>query len=478
MTSKEELITYINAKQRETKTLTRNKLKNTKKHRLKYYKIKKHMDKFLSEEEYYHRFIVMPGLRGVGKTTILYQLYNYLKNEKNINTNNIFYLDVHDLKSSFNTDVKTIFNLFIEEKHQKTLVTLDEKIFLLVDEAQLDENWAKYAKLIFDKTSNVFMIFTGSSALDLELNTDAARRITREQIFPCNFQEYLLLKHKINLPKSNIKYLILRRDEESINKAIEYEKQIKDNLLDLENDINLEFKKFLHYQSFPFTLNINEINSYQLINEVIEKIVSDDLKDFYSFNQVTNNTILRLITYLATKKSGDTSHTKIAQSLELSTKTVKKILEILEKSQLIFSINAYGSSGKMLKKPQQHLFLSPSIKTAINYRVGRYDINHEKCFSVLAENLIASKIFGLTNESMESLALFYDADKKGVDFLIKHLDMVIPLEVGIGKKTKSQLTISKNKYNSNYGILVSNRTSEIRFHNNILYIPLLTFALM
>ena len=132
----------------------------------------------------------------------------------------------------------------------------------------------------------------------------------------------------------------------------------------------------------------------------------------------------------------------------------------------------------MLKKPQQHLFLSPSIKTAINYRVGRYDINHEKCFSVLAENLIASKIFGLANESMESLALFYDADKKGVDFLIKHLDMIIPLEVGIGKKTKSQLTISKNKYNSNYGILVSNRTSEIKFQNNILYIPLLTFALM
>ena len=84
MASKEELITYINAKQRETKTLTKNKLKNTKEHRLKYYKIKKHVDKFLTEEEYYHRFIVMPGLRGVGKRTIIYQLYNYLKNEKKI----------------------------------------------------------------------------------------------------------------------------------------------------------------------------------------------------------------------------------------------------------------------------------------------------------------------------------------------------------------------------------------------------------
>ena len=68
--------------------------------------------------------------------------------------------------------------------------------------------------------------------------------------------------------------------------------------------------------------------------------------------------------------------------------------------------------------------------------------------------------------------------KKGVDFIAKHLDNVIPIEVGIGKKTKSQLTLAKNRYGSDYGILISNKTSRIKFEKGILYIPLSTFALM
>ena len=40
--------------------------------------------------------------------------------------------------------------------------------------------------------------------------------------------------------------------------------------------------------------------------------------------------------------------------------------------------------------------------------------------------------------------------------------------MGIGKKTKSQLAITKNKYNADIDILISNKTSNIRFENDIL----------
>lgn len=43
-----------------------------------YYQLKKHIDTFL-EKESDNRFFIMPGLRGVGKTTIMYQLFNYKK---------------------------------------------------------------------------------------------------------------------------------------------------------------------------------------------------------------------------------------------------------------------------------------------------------------------------------------------------------------------------------------------------------------
>ena len=58
----------------------------------------------------------------------------------------------------------------------------------------------------------------------------------------------------------------------------------------------------------------------------------------------------------------------------------------------------------------------------------------------LAENLVASRLKSISNESFDSWGLFYDSKSKGVDFLLKNFDDVIPIEVGIGKKTKSQLT--------------------------------------
>ena len=479
MPSKVELTDYVHAKQREIRILANNHLNNIENVRIQYNEIKKHVDGFSNtENEYFNRFIMMPGLRGVGKTTILYQIYEYLINEKGVKNSNILYLDLDDLKSAYDVGIQEIFKIYVEDIHQTIPANLNEKIFLLIDEAQMDENWAKYGKLLFEKSYNIFMIITGSSALDLELNTDASRRITRKQIFPCNFQEYLLLKYNLNLEKNNFKNLILRGDDESIENAIKCENIIKKDLINLNNDPNVELVKFLHTQGFPFALNLDEADTHVLTNNMVKKIVNDDLTYFKTFNNVTNDIIIRMLTYLATKKPGQTSNMAIAQSLNISVKTVSKILSALEQSQLIFTVNAYGSAGKMLKKPSQHFFQTPSIKSALNYRVGRYDLNHEKCFAVLCENLVASSLSRLSQESMSSVGLFYDANKKGVDFIVKHLDRIIPIEVGIGKKTKSQLTIAKNKYDADMGILISNRTSTIKFENDILYIPLLTFALM
>lgn len=479
MPSKEELVDYIHAKQREIRILSNNHLRNITNERLKFTKIKSHADNFINaEEEYYNRLIMMSGLRGVGKTTILYQLYEYLTKQKDIPESDIFYLDLHDLKSVYEVGIKEVFDLYLEEIHHTTPANLNKKVFLFVDEAQLDNNWANYARLLFNKTFNIFMIFTGSSALGLEINVDASRRITKEQMLPCSFQEYLLLKHDLNLTKNNFKDLILKIDPTVIEDAIDCENRIKNDMIQLDNDPQIEFKKFLHTQSFPFALNLTEIETHRLTNNIVERIVQEDLKHFASFNNGTNASILRLISYLATKKPGTTSSSSLSQSLNLNIRTVDSILNALEKSQLIFSINAYGSAGKILNKPKEHFFLAPSIKASLNYRVGRYDLNHEKCYSVLVENMVASTLNRLSYESLHSLGLFYDSNKKGVDFIVKNLDETIPIEVGIGKKTKSQLTRAKNKYGANYGILISNRTSGIKFENDILYIPLLTFALM
>ena len=69
-------------------------------HRDEFFEIKNLIDDFI-ENETYNRYLVLPGLRGVGKTTILYQLYDYLLKEKDISQNQILYLSCENLNERF-----------------------------------------------------------------------------------------------------------------------------------------------------------------------------------------------------------------------------------------------------------------------------------------------------------------------------------------------------------------------------------------
>lgn len=476
----DEIIKYILAKQRETPKLAKNSLNNEGKKfkkRIEYYRIEDHLNEFL-KKEYYNRLIIMPGLRGVGKTSILFQLYEHLI-KNGVRNENILYLDVGELFSYFDTDILTIINIFLKIIHQTTIVDLNEKIFLLIDETHYDKNWINASKILHDKSKNIFMIFTGSSAIDLEVNVDAVRRIKKEEIYPCNFPEYLLLKHDIKYPQSmndSLKDLIFKGDKNSIKIASNNENKVQKDLYSLKNDPQIEFENFLYNYSFPFALNLNENEIYKYTFDIVKKIIEKDIPSIKTFNTSTNFTISRIITYLAMQKPGGTSNIKLAESLSVSPKTVNDILNTLEKTQLIFSIKPYGTGGKVIKKPWEYFFLAPSLKSAINFDIGRYEIRSRKCLATLAETMVISSLFKIKNTSKSSLGLFYDSEKKGVDFLIKHYDKIIPIEVGIGKKTKSQIKRSINRYGCEYGILISNRTSQIKHEKNVINIPLMTFG--
>lgn len=191
MENETELIDYILTKQNKIKKIVNNNLYfNNEKldYRIEYYRIKNHIDQFLNKE-YYNRFIVMPGLRGVGKTTIMLQIYDYLI-QNGVENKNILYFDVRELKGFYDFDIYTTINSFLINIHQTDIVSLNKKIFLLIDEAHFDKKWASAGKVIYDQSKNIFMIFTGSSALDLEINADVERRIKREEIYPLNFQNF------------------------------------------------------------------------------------------------------------------------------------------------------------------------------------------------------------------------------------------------------------------------------------------------
>ena len=448
-------------------------------HRTDFYIIKEHIEDFLNGENI-NRYIVLPGLRGVGKTTMLYQIYDYLLKEKQISPNQILYFSCETLNKVTKCDIFETINHFITEIHQNSLTTLNKEIFLLIDESHFDKDWSLAGKIIYDQSKKIFMIFTGSSAISLEYHADAARRMLRYQISPLNYSQHLNLKFKYNTEniKESLSDLIFNGE---IAEAKKLEQKINTGLLNIIGYDATDWDNYFKYGGFPAIMNdknyrISQKKLFYSIDSIIEK----DLKTLHNITPNSENYAYRILKFLAQKVPGEISQNTLANLVKSSPSTVNTILELLEKTHLIFHYEPYSGPNARVKKSWQYYFATPSLRHAINKNWGFSPMNHNEYEGILLENLIASTLFNLKNDETHfDFDVFFDAKKGGVDFLIKKgFENPIPIEVGHGDKTKRQVINAINRYESDYGIIISNTTSAIEKRDNIIYVPYKTFSFM
>ena len=447
--------------------------------RFEFDEIRKSIDDFIEGDEI-NRFIVLPGIRGVGKTTLLYQAYQYLLNDKQILPEQIIYLSCDDLNNLVDCNIREIVDIYLNNQFNTNLRLLDRNIFLLIDESQYDKNWSMSGKIIYDRSEKIFMIFTGSSALNLEYNADAARRMYKRVITPLNYNEHVKLKYNysnINLGNSLVD-LILNSNTE---KAIKYENEVNRALINNIEYPSNDWDEYLRYGGFPILARKIDFRKLTAnIVDMVEKVVNTDMvaiKNFTFENQTNSNRILR---YLALQNAGDLSQNNLAKYLKTSQANVKNILDILEKTHLIFSLEAYGTSSKRTKKTKKYYFATSSIKNALSTKSGNTIKDVKQYEGILLENLVASILFNLTQRENNYFTLYYDANKKkNVDFILQQdFKNPVPIEVGRGKKDKKQITHAINNYGADYGIIISDTTKNIEKHDNIIYIPPKTFSFL
>ena len=447
--------------------------------RLELNEIKKQINNFI-DEKYANRFIVLPGLRGVGKTTILYQTYEYLFKEKDIPLNNILYISCDELNDITECSIRELVEIYLKNKFNKNIRTLNEKVFLLIDEAQYDKNWAVSNKIIFDKSDNIFMIITGSSAIHLQYNADAARRLKRRVLTPLNYNQHLKLKYNqsfTNLSRSLCELIFTG----NIENAVKYEFEANKTLTNIVEYTSNEWDYYLKYGGFP---TVDEDKPLTDIREEIvtmtNKIVTEDIMQIKTITSENQANAKRIIRQLALQKPGEISQHKLSNYLKTSVSNVNNILDLLEKTELIFHCEPFGGSSRRLKKPWKYYFASSSIRHALSMKIGNTMKNSEEYEGILIENLVASNLFNLSNTQIDSFSIYYDPHKeKNVDFVIQDsFGNPIPIEVGRGKKKKGQIKNAMNRYGSQYGIVVANNKKTIEKVGDVIFIQPKTFSFL
>ena len=474
---------YINQQLTEVPlTLTRN-LSSIKgipfKKRDEFSVLKRRMDDYINKESS-ERFFVLPGLRGVGKTTLLLQCYEYLLKEKNISQSNLLYFSCDDLNATGESNLKEAIEIYLKNVHNTTPALLDEPVFIFIDESQYDKNWSLNAKVLFDKSKNIFMMISGSSSLHLNFNEDAARRLKIHEIFPLNYSQHLKLKYDYT-PKISEK-LINLIFEGNVESAQEQEFKVQKELINLKEYNLNDWDTYFKYGGFCSVLDKKYLND--IISElwtIISKIITNDLTPEYNLTKEAQDKVYRILVLLASQKPGEISQNKVAGNLSNSTSTINTLFSILEQTNLIFHYQAYGGAESQSRKSWKYYIATPSLKNGINKKFGHSISNQNEYDGILLENMVASTLKNIHDKFNYNLNnhfdIFYDESNGGVDFIIqKEFHKPIPIEVGLGKKKDKQVKKFINKRDSPYGIIISNRTNRIEKKDNIIYIPPKTFS--
>ena len=109
------------------------------------------------------RLIAIAGFRGVGKTTLVAQLFRALQCEQYYK----LYISIDELIKSLGVGLHDVLSVYAEVLGT-VFEKLEKPVYLFLDEVHYEEKWAAVLKSIYDRSKKVFVIATGSAALLLQ----------------------------------------------------------------------------------------------------------------------------------------------------------------------------------------------------------------------------------------------------------------------------------------------------------------------
>ena len=419
------------------------------------------------------RIILMPGLRGVGKTTLLLQCYEYIK--KIYNETEIIYLTLDVITKQLGSNLQECLEIYENKILSCPLENLQKKVVILIDETHYDENWASIVKSVYDRTKNIFVIVSGSSSIAIESDTDLTRRMHIERIYPLNFPEYLLIKRNIYpLAKLGDEIIDALFSSEQIDAAFEKIKKVHQRiikeLLPKIPPLELEIIDFISKGGFPEMLGErSEEKVFRKINNILDKIVYQDILTFQPNCRSNLDKVIPILTVIA-NSSDKVSYSKLMQIQNIKSKQgIVEIMIALKKTGVIIDLKIDGSPTKMERNPPKYYFASPTIRAALLWNVGKFR-KDDGTLGYLMENSLFNTLYKIRTYSPNIIQnISYNKEQGTPDFKIKTQSGEMMVECGWGKKTNRQM---KNQNKKKFGIIVSDiKEPRIDKETNSLYVP-------
>lgn len=274
--------------------------------------------------------ILIKGVRSVGKTTLLLQHFKD-------NPDKSIYLSLDDFYFESNRLL-----LLLEELYREGFRTF------YLDEVHQYEYWSKDLKNIYDNYSDIQIIATGSSALQIEKGTaDLSRRMTVYQLSGLSFREYLEFELELSFPVI------------SLNELLENHQKYSTEINDLTDPL-AHFQDYLKFGYYPFFQTDRKFY-HQKLQQTIQLTLDVDLPSVETLNFSTVKGMKNLLFVLSQMVPYKPNIQTLSDKINSPRNSVLKALDLLEKSNVLNLLRSDNKGISYLQKPEKIFLENPNL---------------------------------------------------------------------------------------------------------------------
>lgn len=279
----------------------------------------------------------LTGVRRCGKSTILKIIIKKIKEEKNVDDEQI----LNYFFNSMEYEDMTTKELYLELKSK---IIQSKKTYLFLDEIQEIEGWEKVVNtLASDFDVDIYITGSNSKMMSSEISTYLTGRYITFHIYTLSFEEYLMFKKS---------YTTLK-------------------------ELKQEFSQYVRLGGFPAThlQDYSQDEVYTIVKDIYNSTIFSDI---VRRNQVKKIDQLERVVKYTFNNIGNTFSAKSisnyfkSEQRKIDNETVYSYLEKLQKAYILHKCSRYDLQGKNILKTQEKFYLAD---VSLRYSVLGYTVD-------------------------------------------------------------------------------------------------------
>lgn len=217
---------------------------------------------------------------------------------------------------------------------------------LYIDEIHKYENWSAELKNIYDGHPSMYIIFTGSSVLDLlKGQADLSRRAVMYTMQGLSFREYLAMFHRIDMPKYSLDEVV--------------ENKVDDTLM--PHPLPL-FRQYLQDGYYPFS---QEGAFQSRLEQVIVQTLETDIPQYARMSVATGRKLRRLMGLVAQSVPFKPDYSSIASAIGISRNVLPDYFLYMERAGMIGQLRDETGGLRSLGKIEKIYLDNTNIARAL-----------------------------------------------------------------------------------------------------------------